>query len=92
MTRIQTWFAMSVLCVLALFSPACTSAAPADANSVTCVHAECPCCVPNGDLACIDVVVEPTTPSWEYEGKTYYFCSEDCLNAFVKNPLRYAKQ
>ena len=28
----------------------------------------------------------------EYEGKTYYFCSERCRAAFEKQPERYAVQ
>ncbi|RLE51863.1 MAG: YHS domain-containing protein [Candidatus Methanomethylicota archaeon] len=24
-----------------------------------------------------------------YEGKTYYFCSEECAKAFKENPLKY---
>jgi putative intracellular protease/amidase/YHS domain-containing protein len=27
--------------------------------------------------------------SYEYKGKTYYFCSEGCKKAFVKNPPKY---
>ncbi|MFQ5722801.1 MAG: YHS domain-containing protein, partial [Candidatus Aminicenantales bacterium] len=30
--------------------------------------------------------------SYEFEGKTYYFCSEDCKTEFVKNPARYTKK
>lgn len=26
----------------------------------------------------------------EYEGRTYYFCSEMCRDAFVANPTAYA--
>ena len=28
--------------------------------------------------------------SSEYEGKTYYFCSEVCYDAFVTDPAAYA--
>ena len=27
-----------------------------------------------------------------YEGKSYYFCSEECLNTFKKNPEKYLKK
>lgn len=25
----------------------------------------------------------------EYQGKTYYFCSQDCFNSFNANPAKY---
>ena len=25
----------------------------------------------------------------EYQGKTYYFCSQGCLKAFQANPIQY---
>lgn len=28
----------------------------------------------------------------QYEGKTYYFCSQDCKTKFDANPSQYAKQ
>ena len=33
-----------------------------------------------------------TTPKYEYEGKTYYFCCEGCKDAFVKEPAKYTKK
>ena len=27
----------------------------------------------------------------EYEGKTYYFCSHECMVEFQANPRKYAK-
>ena len=30
--------------------------------------------------------------TYEYEGKTYYFCSEGCKEKFVKNPEEYLKK
>jgi len=29
------------------------------------------------------------TPKYEYEGKTYYFCCENCKDAFIKDPEKY---
>jgi YHS domain-containing protein len=29
--------------------------------------------------------------SYEYGGKTYYFCCEHCLNQFKANPAKYAR-
>jgi YHS domain-containing protein len=37
----------------------------------------------------VDVHVTETTPRTVYEGKTYYFCSQDCLKDFLKHPRRY---
>jgi YHS domain-containing protein len=53
-------------------------------------HAECLVCKKNADLACIDVAVDDKTPSYAYEGKTYYFCSEECKREFATHPARYA--
>lgn len=34
--------------------------------------------------------VENTTPyKINYKGITYYFCSQDCLNEFKNNPIKY---
>ena len=33
-----------------------------------------------------------TEYSHEYHGKTYYFCSEDCLYEFIGNPGKYVKE
>jgi len=30
--------------------------------------------------------------TYEYEGKTYYFCCENCKDAFMKDPEKYAHQ
>jgi YHS domain-containing protein len=30
--------------------------------------------------------------TFEYEGKTYYFCCENCKDTFMKNPEKYAHQ
>jgi YHS domain-containing protein len=45
----------------------------------------------NVDLACIDVAVDDKTPKLMYQGKTYYFCSDECKAKFEKNPAKYAK-
>jgi YHS domain-containing protein len=52
--------------------------------------AECPVCRVNADLACLNVRVDGATPHAEYQGKTYYFCSEECRALFEKNPAKYA--
>lgn len=28
----------------------------------------------------------------EYQGKTHYFCSEDCHQKFMQNPQQYVQQ
>lgn len=35
--------------------------------------------------------VTEKTPATEYRGKTYYFCSQEDKEAFLKDPERYAK-
>ena len=49
----------------------------------------CYVCKYNNDLACVCVRVKDTTPKTDYNGHTYYFCSEDCQKAFLKKPSRY---
>ena len=47
------------------------------------------------DVKVVDVVcgmeVDPSQARGveEYEGKTYYFCSESCRKSFVDNPKQY---
>ena len=53
-------------------------------------HAECAVCKANADLACVDVTVDDQTPRYDYNGKTYYFCSNSCRDEFAKNPAKYA--
>ncbi|GAA2550952.1 Cu+-exporting ATPase [Neomicrococcus aestuarii] len=38
------------------------------------------------------MAVDPTTAaaSAEYEGRTYYFCSQTCATSFKATPARYA--
>jgi len=49
----------------------------------------CHVCRYNNDLACVCVKVDEKTPRAEYQGKTYYFCSDDCRTAFLKNTAKY---
>ena len=51
--------------------------------------AECSVCRYNHDLACVNLKVKDSTPHTEYQGTTYYFCSEDCRAAFLKKPQKY---
>ena len=68
--------------------PPANSAATGNAKC----HAECLVCKYNADLACIDVELEKETPSYTYEGKTYYFCSPTCAKKFQANPAKYVNQ
>jgi len=51
--------------------------------------AEDPVCVYNGDLGCSRVRVDERTPRALYKGKPYYFCTEECRDAFMKDPAKY---
>ena len=45
------------------------------------------------DLACgTKVKKSEAKVSYEYKGKTYYFCSEQCKEKFVKDPEKYIKE
>jgi hypothetical protein len=74
-----------------------SSSASADGSTVTASarqpgqHAECLVCKENADLACVDLTVDKDTPHAGYNGKTYYFCSDECKHAFEKHPEKYAK-
>jgi YHS domain-containing protein len=54
-------------------------------------HGQCLVCKYNADLGCVDIPVDETTPRLLYQGKTYYFCSNECRDQFAKNPSKYAK-
>jgi YHS domain-containing protein len=69
-------------------TPSPAEATPAAAASAP-KNAECLVCKMNADLACIDVDVDKTTPSYTYNGHTYYFCSTECRDKFAKNPQKY---
>jgi YHS domain-containing protein len=38
----------------------------------------------------VDKAQNPIT--WDYKGKTYYFCSQDCKNSFMKDPESFLKE
>ncbi len=46
----------------------------------------CPICGPEANMMGKDDI------AFEYEGKTYHFCSQDCLKAFKKDPEKFAKK
>ncbi len=51
--------------------------------------ATCEVCRYNRGLACVCVKLKDSTPRADYEGQTYYFCSEDCRKAFLNKPNKY---
>ncbi len=38
--------------------------------------------------------IDPTNAAaqMDYQGKTYYFCSQSCHNQFMQNPQQYVQQ
>jgi hypothetical protein len=54
--------------------------------------AECPVCAHEGDLACLCVRVDADTPSCEFAGEVYYFCSEECRADFLREPSAYLRR
>ena len=74
--------------VWAVLALGCATTSP-DASAAG--HAECLVCKHNADLACVDVAVKADTPHYDFNGKTYYFCSDTCRDEFAKNPGKYAK-
>ncbi len=44
------------------------------------------------DVVCGMMVDPKTAVKSEYNGKTYYFCSNGCKTQFDKNPDKYASQ
>jgi len=77
---------------VALFALLAGCASPSPSGDVAHLSGPgeiCQVCRYHHDLACICVKVKDSTPRAEYEGKTYYFCSEDCRTAFLKKPQKY---
>jgi len=50
----------------------------------------CSVCDYNNDLGCVCFHLKESTPRLTYEGKEYFFCSEDCYKAFQRQPSKYA--
>jgi hypothetical protein len=78
--------AAAALATLALLAFACTEVPDRDPASGC---ANCPVCLHNADLACVCVKIGPDTPRVEWNGKTWYFCSEECKQAFLDDPKRF---
>ena len=50
---------------------------------------QCPVCRHHRDFGCLVVEKTPRTPSAEYRGHRYWFCSESCRKDFQKAPLPF---
>jgi len=86
---------VSVSLLVPLLSGCASESRPAqqaDANVSHAQHAECLVCKHNADLACVYIAVKDKTPVTMYNGKAYYFCSDECKNEFLKHPEKYAQQ
>ncbi len=44
------------------------------------------------DFVCKMRVEEEKAIKFEWNGKTYYFCSQECKEAFEQNPERYVEK
>jgi YHS domain-containing protein len=81
-----------LLSILAVASPACRSTNESTAGEASAApRAQCPVCVAEGDLGCVEVKVLAETPSSKYLGRTYWFCSEECRSEFEKHPNHYVR-
>ena len=77
-----------ILLALASASPACS--APRT-HQLAPGHAECVVCASEGDLACLDVKIAADTPRTEWNGRSFYFCSDECRQRFEREPQRFTK-
>ena len=77
---------LSAACAAVLLLAGCASVPEPDPASGC---ANCPVCARHADLACVCVKVEADTPSCEWNGRTWYFCSEECKRAFLADPRHF---
>lgn len=40
----------------------------------------------------MDIDPQNAVASMDYDGKTYYFCSDGCYQSFQADPAKYARQ
>jgi YHS domain-containing protein len=92
---LKLWLAAAALSLAGLTG--CTENAPSPSSAAAAAplakkaHAECLVCKHENDLACVDLDVDATTPTVVKDGKTYYFCSDECKREFEKNPDKFTK-
>lgn len=84
----NNWLSRFAALTCMLLLTACATeprgAAKADPQMATC-HV----CRYNNDLACVEFRKKESTPTAQYGGETYCFCSGSCETAFAKNPAKY---
>ena len=85
-------FAITLLLALGIPALSGCSSAPSQPINDGRVHADCTVCKFNADLACIDVAVDAKTPRCTYDGKTFFFCSDQCCKKFQNTPTKFAKE
>ena len=92
--RIYMQFATACLIatMLAVLGGCASNGDSSTREASSAAHAECCVCKYNNDLACVDVTVTDTTPRAVYQGKTYYFCSDDCRKDFQNRPDKWARR
>ena len=83
-------FRASILMMFFLAGCAAESTSTQPIHASAQGHAECLVCKHNADLACVDLTVTDQTASATYNGRRYYFCSEECKDEFEKHPGKYA--
>lgn len=49
-------------------------------------------CLCKGDLGCVIVRIDETTPKAEFNGQAFYFCAEGCRKEFLREPERYYRE
>ena len=81
-------FSSLLLCCL-LAGSGCTTTGTQRAANDAAPHAECLVCKHEADLACLNVKITDQTPRYDYDGHTYYFCSTECRDQFVRDPWKY---
>lgn len=53
---------------------------------------QCLVCRHRRDFSCLEVEKTPTTPRAQCDGRTYWFCSENCRCEFEKNPKSFVRR
>lgn len=81
------WFKYALFGVL-LALVGCATNNSSEANSAG-QTAPCLVCKYNRDLGCLNVKVTDSTPQLDHEGQTYFFCSQDCREEFLKHASKY---
>jgi len=80
----RRWLRLTLLATVAI--AAGCAVFPRDPSKPTATDVVC---LENGDLGCVTITVDETTPRAEVEGKTYYFCSDHCRDLFLATPDKY---